>query len=462
VPLILHWNGTQWSAVPNPTPGPMYNYLKAVSASSSNDVWAVGYSFADDSETDLIEHWNGTTWSIVPDSNPGIIVEIYAIDAVSPTDAWIVGEDDNGTLTKHWNGTAWTTIPSPNVGISKNFLYGVSVVSPSDVWAVGAYDDQTLYDHPLTEHWNGATWSVVPADEPPTGTDLVGVAQVTSTDIWAVGRPSGYALQAITEQYTTQCTSTPTTTPTPTTSPALSPSATNTPLPTQTPGGPTATSEPSSTPTATPAICSIGFTDVRYDNAFYYNIMCLACQGIVSGYPDGTFRPNRGVTRGQLAKIVSNSAGFHDPQSARLFQDVPVGSTFFDFVGRLASRGYIGGYPCGRPGEPCGPGNLPYFRPNSEATRGQISKIVSNTAGFADAPAGQQFQDVPMGSTYFTYTYRLASRFIMGGYPCGGAGEPCILPLTLPYFRPNNNATRGQTSKIVSNTFFPDCQAPEK
>ena len=64
------------------------------------------------------------------------------------------------------------------------------------------------------------------------------------------------------------------------------------------------------------------------------------------------------------------------------------------------------------------------------------------------------------GSTYYTYTYRLVSRSIMAGYPCGGAGEPCIPPANLPYFRPNTNATRGQTSKIVANTFFPNCQTP--
>jgi hypothetical protein len=28
----------------------------------------------------------------------------------------------------------------------------------------------------------------------------------------------------------------------------------------------------------------------------------------------------------------------------------------------------------------------------------------------------------------------------------------------LPYFRPANNATRGQVAKIVSNSFFPECQ----
>ena len=74
--------------------------------------------------------------------------------------------------------------------------------------------------------------------------------------------------------------------------------------------------------------------------------------------------------------------------------------------------------------------------------------------------AGQQFEDVAVGSTYYTYTYRLVSRGVMSGYPCGGAGEPCVPPANLPYFRPNNNATRGQTSKIVGNTFFPDCILP--
>jgi hypothetical protein len=179
--------------------------------------------------------------------------------------------------------------------------------------------------------------------------------------------------------------------------------------------------------------------------------------GIINGYTDGTFRPGNNVTRGQLAKIVSNSAGFDDTQSAQLFEDVLPGSAFYDYIGRLASRGYMSGYPCGGPGEPCGTGNLPYFRPGSNATRGQISKIVANAAGFADAQPDVLFEDVPLGQPFHDYIGRLASRGIMNGYPCGGPGEPCGTD-NLPYFRPGNNATRGQTSKIVAGTFFPDCQ----
>jgi hypothetical protein len=37
----------------------------------------------------------------------------------------------------------------------------------------------------------------------------------------------------------------------------------------------------------------------------------------------------------------------------------------------------------------------------------------------------------------------------------------CVPPGNLPYFVPNNNATRGQTSKIVSGTFFPGCSSTD-
>jgi hypothetical protein len=208
-------------------------------------------------------------------------------------------------------------------------------------------------------------------------------------------------------------------------------------------------------------------------HTFYTFVRCLACRGIISGYPCGGpgepcdedntpyFRPNGSVTRGQIAKIVSEAAGFSEPPGAQQFEDVALGHTFFDWVWRLADRGIVSGYPCGGPGEPCGPGNLPYFRPNGNATRGQISKIVSEAAGFADPPGAQQFEDVLPGSTFFDFIYRLAARGIMNGYPCGGPGEPCG-PGNLPYFRPASNATRGQLSKIAANTFFPECSPPRR
>jgi hypothetical protein len=262
----------------------------------------------------------------------------------------------------------------------------------------------------------------------PTGTPPTGTPTRTSTSTPVLGTPA---------------TSTSTST--------VMPPATAQPSTTATSGIPTTQASPTVT------TCSVQFTDVPASNTFYSQIRCLACQGIMGGYSDGTFRPNNNVTRGQLSKIVANSAGFNEPVSEQTFEDVPSSNTFYPYIERMAGRGIIGGYPCGGVSEPCGSGK-PYFRPNANATRGQISKIVSEAADYNDPQTGQTFEDVPSSNTFHLWIERLASRGIMSGYPCGGTGEPCGTG-DKPYFRPNNNATRGQTSKIVANTFFPTCEA---
>jgi hypothetical protein len=225
----------------------------------------------------------------------------------------------------------------------------------------------------------------------------------------------------------------------------------------------------SSTPTitstaeATATACTVTFTDVDESNVFYPFIRCLACRGIIGGYDDGTFRPFNDITRGQIAKIVSNSAGFDEDPGPQIYEDVPVGSPFYQWINRLSMRGHIGGYPCGLlEGEPCiEPDNLPYFRPSNSATRGQLAKIVANAAGLGGTPTGVFYTDVQEDHTFYLWIMRLTELEVMSGYDCGGEGEPCD-DQQRPYFRPFNNVTRGQASKIVANTFFPDCQTPNR
>jgi plastocyanin len=219
----------------------------------------------------------------------------------------------------------------------------------------------------------------------------------------------------------------------------------------------------------------MSFQDVAVANTFYPYISCLACKGIVSGYPcggpgepcggtgDPYYRPGANITRGQISKIVSKAAGFTEDPGAQVYEDVAPGSPFYAWINRLSHRGHISGYACGGPGEPCQAGSRPYFRPGSYATRGQLSKIVANAAEL-DAPVtGQTYSDVPESddpSSFYPYIERLSARNVMGGYPCGTADPnsgPCD-DQDRPYFRPANNVTRGQAAKIVANTFYPGCQ----
>jgi hypothetical protein len=142
------------------------------------------------------------------------------------------------------------------------------------------------------------------------------------------------------------------------------------------------------------------------------------------------------------------------------FQDVPPSNTFYTYVECMGTRGIINGYPCGGVGEPCVPDTKPYFRPNNNLTRGQLAKIMSIAAHYTETPTTQTFEDVPPSHPLYVYIERIASRQIVGGYPCGGAFEPCMPPANRPYFRPNNYVTRGQVAKIIANAVFPGCQTP--
>ncbi|MBF6613475.1 MAG: S-layer homology domain-containing protein [Chloroflexi bacterium] len=126
------------------------------------------------------------------------------------------------------------------------------------------------------------------------------------------------------------------------------------------------------------------FSDVRPGDTFYDYIETLFNAGAITGYDDGTFRPNNPVTRGQITKIVVLAAAHMDPAHWQLqnpanntFEDVPSGSTFFQYMETAYSHGILGGYPCGAPpaGECIAPDNKPYFVPYNQATRAQISKI---------------------------------------------------------------------------------------
>jgi hypothetical protein len=206
-------------------------------------------------------------------------------------------------------------------------------------------------------------------------------------------------------------------------------------------------------------------------DTFYEYIDCLYCQGVISGYSDGTFREGDLITRGQIAKVVSNAAGFSEDPGTQIYSDVPPSNPFYAYINRLTNRGIVGGYPCPqRPGDvegegdECNPENPNLYKPNENATRGQMAKIVSNAAGFSEAVSGQHYADVPPngeGSQFYTWIMRLTNRGVMGGYPCGTSAPrsgPCD-GQNKPYFKPGNTVTRGQASKIVANTFFPECQS---
>lgn len=199
----------QFDTVASPN-APNFNYLLSTSVVSASDVWAVGYSYdphtASGSDMTLAEHWNGSSWTIVPTPNPGPYAnDLTGVSANSSTDVWAVGSyqvDAAGqviqTFAIHWNGNSWSANLSTPNPTALSFLNAVTTLSANDVWAVGTWWSAGYL--PLAAHWNGSTWSSVPiTNTTGASTKLFAVSAWSSTDVWAVGSaaPVGTTLQSL-------------------------------------------------------------------------------------------------------------------------------------------------------------------------------------------------------------------------------------------------------------------------
>ena len=215
--LIEHWDGGAWSIVPSPTPsgaGITGAILQSVSCTTSADCVAVGYSTGDTGTNlnALLEQWNGTSWTIVSGGATGQTYdELTAVQCLDASDCWAVGDagpnqqnpnflpifpaavGDQG-LTEHWDGAAWSVVPSPAQSAgSGGYLQGLACTGPDDCWASGASTDPTfgMASGVLMEHWGGSTWTDVSGSvaTPPTGSGAIlsGISCTGAGQCWAAG-----------------------------------------------------------------------------------------------------------------------------------------------------------------------------------------------------------------------------------------------------------------------------------
>ena len=87
-----------------------------------------------------------------------------------------------------------------------------------------------------------------------------------------------------------------------------------------------------------------GYTDVASDAWYNTAVSTMTKAGIVDGYPDGTFRPDAPITRAEMAKIISLFAKLDKSESR--FSDI-AGHWAEAYIRLAAGNGWIAGYPDG-------------------------------------------------------------------------------------------------------------------
>ena len=177
-----------------------------------------------------------------------------------------------------------------------------------------------------------------------------------------------------------------------------------------------------------PVSAASPFSDVSEDYAHFNSISTLHAADIINGFPDGTFKPSKDVTRGQAAKMIASA--FHLTTTDMTvenpnFKDVDSSSPYYKAIVTLVNLGVVQGY------------EDDTFRPNDTITRGQMAVMVAEAAGLT-AEGKSPFTDVKQNSPFADAVTALYEAGIAKG-------------VTATEFGVDKNVTRGQLATFIVN-----------
>lgn len=136
------------------------------------------------------------------------------------------------------------------------------------------------------------------------------------------------------------------------------------------------------------------FDDVSENDVNFEAINYLEDLGVVSGYPDGSFGPDRTLNRAELTKIVVEGGGFEIVEDENCFPDLEEGSWYAKYVCTAFENGIVEGYPDGR------------FDPARFINRAESLKIILEAEGLGSKVYDGGFADVDSADWFSVYVER--------------------------------------------------------
>ncbi|TSI07370.1 S-layer homology domain-containing protein [Lysinibacillus sp. BW-2-10] len=170
----------------------------------------------------------------------------------------------------------------------------------------------------------------------------------------------------------------------------------------------------------------LDFKDVQSDSYYYEAILRLGNEGVVNGFPDGTYKPEQKVTRVQAAIVLAKvlQLDIDDPSDPK-FTDVPIKHPNFKEIAAVANAGIMNGSP------------NKTFNPNIYLTRAEMAKIIVEAFNLnQDISSSSIFQDVEPTQWYADAVQTLVKYGITTG-------------ITATTFEPKSPVTRGQFAVFI-------------
>ena len=128
------------------------------------------------------------------------------------------------------------------------------------------------------------------------------------------------------------------------------------------------------------SVTAFAFSDTRGHWA-EETIQAMTEKGYLSGYPDGTFRPDAPISRAEFAKIAVSFTQNNGSAVYNYFTDVKTTDWFAPYVTAAKDAGLIEGYSDGS------------FKPESKITRAEACAIVNRTLGRKPSKAHMKISD---------------------------------------------------------------------
>ena len=157
--------------------------------------------------------------------------------------------------------------------------------------------------------------------------------------------------------------------------------------------------------TTVPAFAAVEIPGDIAGTGYEAAVSRLLEEGIVSGYKDGTFRPENSVTRAEVCAMIIKAGGQSAVAdgAAGAFSDLSGSAWAADFINAASDAGIVSGYKDGT------------FRPKNNITYNELSSMLVKAAGVSSKditggwPAGYIDKATELGAFENTVTYETAA-----------------------------------------------------
>lgn len=174
--------------------------------------------------------------------------------------------------------------------------------------------------------------------------------------------------------------------------------------------------------------CRWGYTDL--DQCVYADdVATLSAYGLLGGFPDGSFRPNQSITRGEFAVLLAAALNLRESASAG-FIDIPYNAWYAKGVNAMVAKGFLAGR------------SSTSFAPQDTLTYEELVTILSAVSSWA-CMEGYAVADEPVPAS------KQAAYSAFSDWAQAPAWRLSTLGVELDLTAPQTPATRDQAAHLI-------------